>query len=123
MPVISSARVGLSLKRALPGAYWDVFLAAPYRFQMLPVLKNGKAHTGLALAAAGQSADKIRDTIGSSLPSATAWVEAVRAAATLDCPSVRRCFGKAQSSAELVTTLACAWQVYQRWCRGDRLPD
>jgi hypothetical protein len=75
--VYSSARVGLSLRRAGPGSAKPDYLTRPYRFLTDPrAIAKGKAHLVIALHRAGQSLDDIRETTGVPDRSVAAYVEA-----------------------------------------------
>lgn len=69
-PIYRTARVGLTLKRAVPGDPRPTFLVKDYRFLTEPRrTKKGKGQIVRGLAAAGVPADRIRELTGSPLAS------------------------------------------------------
>jgi hypothetical protein len=64
-PVFTSARVGLSLRKAWPGSTKPAYLTREYRFFTEPRrIAKGKPHMVMALHRAGRSAAEIRETTG-----------------------------------------------------------
>jgi hypothetical protein len=66
--IVPSARVGLTLKKAVPGSLEPQFIGRAYRFLTEPRrTKKGKDHIVRGLAAMGRTAEEIRELTGSPL--------------------------------------------------------
>lgn len=79
-PVVRTARVGLSLRRARPGGPEMGYLLRPYRFLTEPRrTAKGKPHLVLALHRAGEPADRIRAATGCPAAAIARYVAAFEA--------------------------------------------
>ncbi len=65
-PVLATARVGLTLKRAAKLSEMPAFWLRPYRFLTDPRIPKGRVHTVIALHQAGQSIEAIVVQTGST---------------------------------------------------------
>jgi hypothetical protein len=110
---VATARVGLSLKRGVPGKHWDTFFAAPYRYVSRQNLKNGRIYTSLALLHAGKPKSEVVAATGSTAAAVEALVKARASIAPRPEPSVY--FGKALGQAELCVALLSCHQRFEVW--------
>lgn len=99
-PVLRTARVGLSLRRARPGGPALGFLLRPYRFLTDPrQTAKGKPHMVLALLGRGESPERIRELTGAPLASIRRYAAEYEAgAAERDAAGY---FGRELSTADL----------------------
>jgi hypothetical protein len=116
-PPLATARVGLTLKRAVPGRHWDTFFAAPYRFVSRHNLKNGRIYTSLALLHAGKSQADVVASTGTTSAAVQALVKARSSAASLPAPAVY--FGKALVGEGLSAALLACHKCFEAWLTSE----
>ena len=112
--VRSSARVGLTLKRANASEPWLQCFAAPYRFFLRNGLKNGKVNAVVTALLAGGDVDAVVALCGSKRDSVDAWKRVIDGLAPgFDAAKY---YGKGLDGTEdLVRALAASAKAFASW--------